>query len=83
MPPADTSPAVHRAQIQTYRRMLPAERMAIALAMSDDVQALAGAGIRRRHPEYDDDTVRIALWRLRLGTALFRAAFPERPLYPP
>jgi hypothetical protein len=51
--------------------------------MSEDVRALALAGISARHPEYDPDEVVFALWRLILGDDLFRRAWPAAPLLPP
>ena len=36
------------------------------------------AGIRARHPEYDDRTVDLAMWRLMIeDVELLRAAIPE------
>jgi hypothetical protein len=80
--PLDTSPAAHDFHIALYRRMTAAARIAIADRMSEDVRAIAAAGIRARHPEYDDATVLAAQRRVLVGDVLFRAAWPGAPLVP-
>ena len=81
--PADTDPAVHRVQTQMYLRMGAAERMAIAFRLTDAVRRFAIAGIRHRHPDYTEANVQQAFARLRLGDALARAMWPDRPLVDP
>ena len=83
MIPLDTTPEAHRVQVQVYRRMGPEGRLRRAMTMCDEAREVAQAGIRARHPEYGDEGVRWALYRLLLGDALFRAAYPGRPLLPP
>ena len=48
--------------------------------MSLDARATALAGIRARHPNYDDATARGALFRLLIGDEPFRRAWPAAPL---
>ena len=80
---ADTSPEGHARQVAAYRAMSPAQRVATAVAMSEDVAAIAAAGIAARHPDYDDEQVRYAYLRLRWGDELYRAALPGTPLLDP
>jgi hypothetical protein len=54
----DTSPAVAEAQNQLYREIGIAGRARIAAEMSDMLRNLAIAGVRMRHPEFDDEQVR-------------------------
>jgi hypothetical protein len=35
--------------------------LAVAAEMSDEIRAVAEAGIRHRHPDYSDDAVQAAL----------------------
>ena len=39
--------------------------------------------IRARHPSYDEPTARWALFRMLVGDALFRRAWPHAPLVDP
>ena len=82
VPPADTSDEAHAAQVAAWRRMGPYRRLALALQMSDEIRQVARDGIRHRHPEYDDEQLRWALFRLALGDELFREAFPAAPVLP-
>jgi hypothetical protein len=83
MRPWDTDAAAHSAQIAVYRRMGAEARVRLADAMSEDVRRLSLDGIRARHPDYDDEQVRRALFRLLLGEDLSRAAWPsEAPVAP-
>lgn len=47
--------------------------------MTEMARRLLIAGIRKRHPEYDDDQVRLASIRLWLGPELFRDPYPDEP----
>jgi hypothetical protein len=80
---ADTSPDAHDRQLAVYRAMTPADRVVIAVSMSEDAAAVAASGIASRHPEYDNDEVRRAYLRLCWGDELFAAVFPGAPLPDP
>lgn len=67
MPVTDTTTAARARQLQVFRQMTPAERVALAVEMSEEIRAVAEAGIRRRHPEHTDDEVRAALLVIVLG----------------
>jgi hypothetical protein len=81
--PLDTSVAAHDMQRQVYLRIGGNARLAIMFRLNEAVRQLAMAGIRARHPEYDDDQVRLAHIRLVLGDQLTRAAWPDRELVDP
>jgi hypothetical protein len=83
MRPRDTTAAAHEAQLRCYRRMSGAEKVALAAQLSEDVRAVAMAGIRARHPEYSDREARHALHRLLLGDTLFSRAWPLAPRLAP
>jgi hypothetical protein len=53
----DTSPATTEAQNQLYREIGESGRARIAAEMSDMLRELAMAGVRQRHPEFDDEQV--------------------------
>jgi hypothetical protein len=80
---ADTSLDAHEAQIHAYRRMGGAARMAVMFRLSESARRWSMAGIRRRHPDYDDFQVRLALARMTLGDDLVRRVWPDRELLDP
>jgi hypothetical protein len=80
---ADTSAEAHAVQVAIYREMSPHRRVSIAVEMSEDLNAIAAEGVRARHPDYDDERVRWAVFRLRLGDEVFRQVWPDAPLVTP
>jgi hypothetical protein len=80
---ADTSRDAHGRQLAIFRAMTPAQRVELAVEMSEDVAAIAQSGIAARHPEYDDDEVQRAYLRLCWGDDLHAAVFPGDPLLDP
>jgi hypothetical protein len=81
--PPDTSPEAHQAQMEAYRRMGGAERVALAFRLTDLARRATLAGIRQRHPGYDDSQMLRALGRLVLGDDLARAVWPDQELVDP
>ncbi len=69
--------------MEAYRRMGPEARVRIAAQMSDDVRTITLEGIRMRHPDYDDERARRALFRLLLGEDLVRAIWPGEAIVAP
>ncbi|HEX7677466.1 MAG TPA: hypothetical protein VF713_05035 [Thermoanaerobaculia bacterium] len=53
----DTSLAMREAQLRLYREIGETGRGRIAAEMSDLLRDLAIAGVRHRHPEYDEEQV--------------------------
>ncbi len=83
MRPLDTDAGAHEAQLHAYRRMGPEARVRMAFEMSDDVRRMALDGIRARHPDYDADRLRRALFRLLLGDEITASIWPgEAPVAP-
>jgi hypothetical protein len=68
--PNDTSAGAHARYLEALRRSTPEERLAAAAAMSAEIRTLAEAGVRNRHPEYDEDDVRAAMADILLGPDL-------------
>jgi hypothetical protein len=62
--------------------MTPEQRDAIAAELSENVRLIAAEGVRRRHPDYNEDQVRLAVIRLQLGEELFAAAYPDCEVVP-
>ena len=79
----DTSEQAALAQLEVYRRMSPGARLRAAVELADVSRKLLADGIRARHPEYDERQVRLAMFRVWLGPAMFRLAYPDDPEFEP
>ena len=73
--PTDTHPAVGAFIIEGYRRMSPAEKLARVAALTQTVQQLALADIRRRYPDSSVEEQSLRLASRWLGPDLMRRAF--------
>lgn len=80
---ADTSDDADAAQIEAYRRMGDAGRLEVMFRLTRMARSAAEAGIRKRHPEYDETRVLAALARLLYGDELVRRTWPDRKLVDP
>ena len=78
----DTTPEALRAYYGVIRRMTPEERLNAGLRLGRRMRALTETGVRMRHPDYNDDQVRLAVIRLRLGRELFEKAYPGIEIKP-
>ena len=81
--PADTTPEAWAIQLEVWRRMGPERRIAAAISMSEELVTLTRAGIQARHPEYDDEAVRLAEIRQRLGDELYSKVYPGAARWDP
>lgn len=72
--PRDTSSEAMERQRAVLRAMAPAERLAKAAALSDEVRRLAEAGIRARRPELTGEQV-----EAEIRTIMERAAGRSTP----
>jgi hypothetical protein len=71
----DTTPEAWAVQLRTLRRIGAAGRLAMMFELSDNLRALVAAGVRHRHPDWDDRTVERETIRLMIGNDLFRQAY--------
>lgn len=74
---SDTSASTAKMRAQIFRRMTPAEKVAIVAQMSEEARELARVGIRLRHSDYSPDEVEHALHRLLVGDAVADKAWPD------
>lgn len=75
--PLDTSPETERVQIEILRKMSPARRLQLAIALTRSMCKRLESGVRLRHPDYDDWKVKMAVIRLTLPEELFLSAYPH------
>jgi len=59
----DTSPEASRIQAEIQRGLPPADRLRIAIDMSDTARELMRARLRREHPGWDDRRVTAEMLR--------------------
>lgn len=81
--PLDTTPAAWQAQLESLRAMSGSQRVGIALQLTELAREASRAGIRSRHPEYDEEEVRQAFFRMLHGDQLTRSVWPGRELLDP
>jgi len=82
-PPADTLPEAWAAQLAMLQAMTGGQRVAIALRLGRLARDASRAGIRARHPEYSEDEVRRAFFRMLHGDEATRGAWPTLDLLAP
>lgn len=63
----DTSPEAAAIQVEIFRRMTTAQRLKIALEMSDSIRNVAIAGLRSRRPDLDENELSRELLRIMYG----------------
>jgi hypothetical protein len=64
---SDTSPEATATQQDIFRRMTAAERLRLALEMSESMRNVALAGLRSRRPELDGAGLQRELMRVLYG----------------
>ena len=74
--PRDTTLEAARVQWAVLRAMTGEQRLRMVFEMNEEMRELLLAGLRTRHPEFNDDQLRLAAIRLTLGEELFRKAYP-------
>ena len=79
----DTGDDAARVHAEILRSIPGAERVRMAVALTEEVHRIARAGIASRHPEYSAEAVHLAFIRVLLGDDLFAAALPGQELLAP
>jgi hypothetical protein len=77
MRPLDTSSDAEKVQIEIFRRLGPEKRLQSAALLSETCRSLLAEGVRKRHPNYNEEQVRLAVIRCLLPEDLFLQAYPE------
>jgi len=79
----DTTEMAEAIQIEIFRAMGAKGRLQAATDLARTSRNLLAAGVRKRHPAYDDEQVRYAVIRLTLGEEWFLKVYPHaRDLVP-
>ncbi len=80
--PKDTTLEAYRAQIQVLRRMGPEGRLRRMAALNRGMRRTLEAGIRHRHPDYDENQIKLARIRLMVGDEIFKRLLPDVEIEP-
>ncbi len=75
--PADTTVDAARKQFEILRRLGAQTRIKMAFELSDNLRSIVEAGVRLRHPDYDDQKVKQQVLRLMIGETLFKQIYPD------
>jgi hypothetical protein len=73
----DTDLAFEQRQIEGWRRLTPAEKLALVMRMHANVKQLAMAGVRQRYPAASSREQFLRLAQVMLGDDLARKAYPD------
>jgi hypothetical protein len=76
--PADTTLEAAKKEFEILRRLGPEVRAGMALEMSDGLRRIVEAGIRHRHPDFDEKKVEMEVLRLMVGDKLYRQMLKEK-----
>jgi hypothetical protein len=77
MRPLDTNSEAEKVQIEIFRHMAPQKRLQSTALLSETCRILLAEGIRKRHPNYNEEQVRLAVIRCLLPENLFLQAYPN------
>ena len=75
----DTHPAIEKLVVDGYRKMTPAQKLAIVNDLTVMVQQLALTDIRRRHPLADEHEQKLRLASRWIDSATMRRVFGWDP----
>jgi hypothetical protein len=57
-------------------------RVRMTFQLNNSLRRISEAGVRHRHPDYDDRRVRLAATKLAIGADLFRLVYPGEDVEP-
>ena len=75
--PKDTTIEAARMRFSILRQMGMEGRARMTIELSDGLRSIIESGVRQRHPDYDENMVRLAAIRIMIGDELFRQAYPD------
>ena len=70
--PADTTLEMAKKEYDILRNLGPEVRAKMAFEMSDNLRHIVEAGVRHRHPDFDEKKIKLEVLRLMIGEKLFK-----------
>jgi len=75
--PSDTTVEAARKQFEILRRLDMNGRANMTFQLSNNLRQTVQAGVRHRHPDYDEQQITREVVRLVIGERLFREVFGD------
>lgn len=75
--PSDTTIEATRKQFEILRRLDPQTRAEMTFELSDNLRSIVEAGVKMRHPNFDQQQVEKEVLKLMIGEPLFRQIYPD------
>ena len=75
--PADTTIEAARKQFEILRKLDAQTRIKMAFEMSNNLRQIVEDGVRNRHPDWDEETIRHRVLYLMIGKSLYREVFGD------
>lgn len=69
--PADTTFEAARKEFEILRKLGPLVRARMAFELSDSLRSIVEAGVRNRHPDFNEKRIRLEVLRLMIGDKLY------------
>jgi len=73
--PSDTTIDALRKQFEILRRLDIKQRAEMVFELSDNLRQVVEAGVKHRHPDYDEQKIKLAVFRITYGKSLFQEVF--------
>ena len=73
--PRDTTPEAMAKEFEILRRIGPGDKFAMIFELNENMRSLVKAGVKYRHPDWDDQSVEREVKRLMIGDELFREVY--------
>lgn len=77
---SDTSTDAEAVRFEVLQRLTLVQRAELTISMSDQAFEVARRGIHGRHPQFNDEDLRLAMLRLLHGDELVTKVYPGEPL---
>lgn len=75
--PANTTLEAARKEFEILRKLGLQVRARMAFEMSDNLRRIVEAGVRRRHPDFDEKRIQLEVLRFMVGDKLYRQMLKE------
>lgn len=75
--PLDTTIEALKKQYEILRTLTSEKRLAMAFELSDYLRSIVCAGVRQRHPDYNEQQTENEVLRLMVGESVFKQIYSD------